>query len=72
VWNWSGAEREFLHAINCLAPLGRRDAAIDQLRRAIRLDPLSAFLRPMLGQIYGAGEPTPRSHHRVARRTGAR
>ena len=64
-WNWSGAEREFrraldlmpsfahargAYAMGCLAPLGRYDEAVDQLRQAVRLDPLSVFLRTMLSQ----------------------
>lgn len=65
-WNWAGAEREFRRAlelmpsfalargafaVGCLAPLRRHDEAVDQVRQAVRLDPLSVFLRAMLGQI---------------------
>jgi tetratricopeptide (TPR) repeat protein len=65
-WDWTGAEREFrralelmpsfaharaAYAVGCLAPLRRHAEAVDQLRQAVRLDPLSVFLRTMLGQI---------------------
>ena len=65
-WDWMGAEREFrialdlmpsfahargAYAMGSLAPLGRYDEAIDQLRLAIGFDPLSVFLRTMLAQI---------------------
>lgn len=65
-WDWEGAEREFTralqlapsyahargaYAIGCLAPLRRHDTAAAQLRLAIRHDPLSVFLRSMLGQV---------------------
>ena len=65
-WDWTGAEREFrmaldlmpsfahargAYAVGCLAPLRRHDEAIDQLRQAIGIDPLSVFLRTMLGQM---------------------
>ncbi len=65
-WDWTGAEREFrralelmpsfaharaAYAVGCLAPLRRHEEAVDQLRHAVRLDPLSCFLRTMLGQI---------------------
>lgn len=72
-WDWAGAEREFrralelkpsfahargAYAVGCLAPLRRHDEAIEQLRQAIRLDPLSVFLRTLLGQsLILAGAP---------------
>jgi len=72
-WDWAGAEREFRRALElmpsfaharggyslgCLTPLRRHDEAVDQLRQAVRLDPLSVFLRTMLGQgLLLAGRP---------------
>lgn len=65
-WNWAGAEHEFrralelmpsfahargAYAVCCLAPMRRHDEAIEQLRLALAHDPLSVFLRSMLGQI---------------------
>lgn len=65
-WDWSGAETEFrralalmpsyalaraAYAVTCLAPARRHLEAIDQLRTAVALDPLSAFLPAMLGQV---------------------
>jgi serine/threonine-protein kinase len=65
-WAWHAAEREFAIAVAlapssshvrgafamcCLAPQRRFDEAIDQLRHAVRLDPLSTFQRAMLGQV---------------------
>ena len=53
-WDWTGAEREFQRAIalnpryatahhwyaaSCLAPLGRLDEALEQIRTAQSLDP---------------------------------
>jgi TolB-like protein/Tfp pilus assembly protein PilF len=58
-WDWPGAEREFLRAISlnpqyatahhwygisCLATLGRLDEALDQLRVASALDPISSII----------------------------
>jgi TolB-like protein/Tfp pilus assembly protein PilF len=55
-WDWTGAEREFRHALelspsnaaartsyafSCLLPNGRSQEAIDQLKEALKLDPLS-------------------------------
>ena len=62
---WVDAEHEFTKAIRlspssshvrgayatlCLAPQRRLEEAIEQLRRAVRVDPLSAFQRSMLAQ----------------------
>jgi serine/threonine-protein kinase len=64
-WDWNGAEREFCraldlmpscaqargaYAVGCLIPSRRHDEALAQLHQAVRLDPLSAFMRAMLGQ----------------------
>ncbi|MGH3181200.1 MAG: tetratricopeptide repeat protein, partial [Streptosporangiaceae bacterium] len=58
-WDWTGAERLFRHAISldpsyatahhwyamtCLAPLGRLDEALDEVRIAQSLDPVSAII----------------------------
>ncbi|MEO8483029.1 MAG: tetratricopeptide repeat protein [Acidobacteriota bacterium] len=58
-WDWAGAEREFLrsislnpgyatarhwYAMSCLAPLGRLDEALDEIRAAQALDPVSAIV----------------------------
>ncbi|MGH9487731.1 MAG: tetratricopeptide repeat protein [Terriglobales bacterium] len=58
-WDWSGAERQFRHALlldpnyatahhwyatSCLAPLGRLEEALDELRAAQSLDPISAII----------------------------
>lgn len=72
-WNWTAAEAAFTRAlelmpsfalarggfaIGCLAPLRRHDEAVVQLQLAVRLDPLSVFLRTMLGQgLVLAGHP---------------
>ena len=72
-WDWHGAEREFrralelmpscaqahgAYAVGCLAPSRRHDEALAQLREAVRLDPLSIFMRTMLGQgLMLAGRP---------------
>jgi TolB-like protein len=68
-WDWISAEREFLHAIglspsyasartsyafSCLLPNGRTQEAIDQLREALKLDPLSLAANLMLAYaLYG-------------------
>ena len=64
-WDWHGAEGEFrralelmpscaqargAYAVGCLIPSRRHDEALAQLHEAVRLDPLSAFMRSMLGQ----------------------
>jgi serine/threonine-protein kinase len=58
-WDWQGAEREFLRAINlnpryasahhwygtsCLVPLARLDEALEQLLHAQALDPVSSII----------------------------
>jgi serine/threonine-protein kinase len=58
-WDWAGAEREFQRAISlnpqyatahhwygisCLAPLGRLDDALEQMRIAGGLDPVSSII----------------------------
>jgi TolB-like protein/Tfp pilus assembly protein PilF len=76
-WNWAGAEREFLKAIelnannvdahhqysHLLLATGRRDAAIEQARIGLELDPLSPsmlghmeFLDFMDGKFDGVAE----------------
>ena len=49
------------YALGCLTPLRRHDEALDQLRQAVCLDPLSVFLRSMLGQVFSlqGGTTTP-------------
>jgi len=58
-WDWAGAEREFQRALSlspgyatthhwygmsCLAPLGRLDEALDQMRISSALDPVSSII----------------------------
>ena len=58
-WDWRGAEREFQRAINlnpryatahhwyamsCLVPLARLDEALEELHRALDLDPVSSII----------------------------
>jgi TolB-like protein/Tfp pilus assembly protein PilF len=58
-WDWRGAEREFQRAINlnpryatahhwyamsCLVPLARLDEALEELHRALALDPVSSII----------------------------
>ena len=67
---WADAERAFKQALRlspssshvrgayatlCLAPQRRIDEAIEQLRDAVRVDPLSAFQRSMLAQALVLG-----------------
>jgi len=66
-WDWAGAEREFLRAIalnpryatahhwyasSCLAPLGRLDEALDAIRTAQALDPVSSIVARDLAVIH--------------------
>jgi TolB-like protein/Tfp pilus assembly protein PilF len=66
-WNWYGAEREFLRAIElnpgsvtahhayamvCLAPQGRLDEALAEIEQARNLDPLSAAVNLNVGDVY--------------------
>ncbi len=65
-WDWSGAKREFQRAAEVnpnspdahfgyglvyLAPLGRTDEALAELRRAVQLDPLSLVNNTYLGLV---------------------
>jgi serine/threonine-protein kinase len=64
-WDWTAAEQEFRRALHlkpsftfarmayattCLCPQRRHEEALDQLRQGVRTDPVSAFLRTVLGQ----------------------
>ncbi len=66
-WDWAGAEREFQRAIalnpryatahhwyaaSCLAPLGRLDEALDSIRTAQSLDPVSSIVARDLAVIH--------------------
>ena len=66
-WNWASAEKHFqlalslnpssvdaMHAygITLLAPLGRFDEALEMMRNAQRLDPLSSVVNNSLGDVY--------------------
>jgi len=66
-WDWAGAEREFQRAIalnpryatahhwyaaSCLAPLGRLDEALDVIRTAQSLDPVSSIVARDLAVIH--------------------
>ena len=66
-WDWTGAEREFQRAIalnpryatahhwyaaSCLAPLGRLDEALDAIRTAQSLDPVSSIVARDLAVIH--------------------
>ncbi|HVA64820.1 MAG TPA: hypothetical protein VNF74_13930 [Terriglobales bacterium] len=66
-WDWAGAERQFRHAIsldpgyatahhwyamNCLSPTGRLAEALDEVRIAQSLDPVSAIIARDLALIY--------------------
>jgi serine/threonine-protein kinase len=66
-WDWSGAEREFQlaigldplyatahhwHGISCLAPMGRLDEALEELRLAQSLDPVSSIVARDLAMVH--------------------
>ena len=66
-WDWPGAEREFLHSIrlnpryptahhwyamSCLVPMGRLDAALEQMQTAQALDPVSSIISRDLAVIH--------------------
>jgi len=66
-WNWASAEKHFqlalllnpssvdaMHAygMTLLAPLGRFDEALEMMRNAQRLDPLSSVVNNSLGDVY--------------------
>ncbi len=66
-FDWSGAERQYLRAIELnpndsyghvfysnsyLSPLGRHSAAIEEMQKAIEIDPLSAPMQSFLGRTY--------------------
>jgi len=66
-WDWTGAEREFQRAIaldpryatahhwyatSCLMPLGRLDEALDQLRIAQSIDPVSSIVARDLAVVH--------------------
>ena len=66
-WDWAGAEREFLraiqlnpryptahhwHAMSCLVPLGRLDEALEQMLLAQSLDPVSSIIARDVAVIY--------------------
>jgi TolB-like protein/Flp pilus assembly protein TadD len=66
-WDWSGAEREFQlaialdpmyatahhwHGISCLAPMGRLDEALEEMRLAQSLDPVSSIVARDLAMVH--------------------
>jgi serine/threonine-protein kinase len=66
-WDWSGAEREFQlaiafdpsyptahhwYAMSCLVPLGRLDEALDEMRLAQSLDPVSSIVARDLAMVH--------------------
>lgn len=65
-WDWRGAQKEYERAIelnpnhahghhvyaNYLAKIGRMDQAIDELKKAKELDPLSLHINVGLGKLY--------------------
>jgi TolB-like protein/tetratricopeptide (TPR) repeat protein len=66
-WDWHGAEREFQmavsldaryatahhwYAMSCLVPLGRLDEALEEMRIAQSLDPVSSIVARDLALIY--------------------
>jgi TolB-like protein len=64
-WDWSGAEAEYKRALElnpsystahhwyslCLVALGRMDEAVEEARRAQKLDPLSLIINENLGDV---------------------
>ena len=97
-WDWHGAEREFQmaigldpryatahhwYAMSCLVPMGRLDEALEEMRIAQSLDPVSSIVARDLALIHAyrrdfeAGARAVRPHHRaepafLARLLGAR
>ena len=70
-WDWAGAEREFQraiqldpryptahhwYAISCLAPIGRLNEALDEIRIAQTLDPTSSIIARDLALIQHFGQ----------------
>jgi TolB-like protein/Flp pilus assembly protein TadD len=66
-WDWTSAEREYLHSIrlnaryptahhwyamSCLVPMGRLDAAMEQMQTAQALDPVSSIISRDLAVIH--------------------
>jgi TolB-like protein/Flp pilus assembly protein TadD len=66
-WDWSGAEREYQHAIrldpryptahhwyamSCLVPMGRLDDALEQMQLAQSLDPVSSIIARDVAVVY--------------------
>jgi tetratricopeptide (TPR) repeat protein len=66
-FDWPGAEREYLQALDLnsndayahlfysnsyLSPLGRHKEAIDEMQKAIAIDPFSAPIQSFLGRTY--------------------
>lgn len=66
-WDWTGAERQFRHALlldpsyptahhwyatSCLAPLARLEAAVEEMRTAQSLDPVSPIIARDLAVMY--------------------
>ena len=85
-WDWHGAEREFQmaigfdpryatahhwYAMSCLVPLGRLDEALDEMRIAQSLDPVSSIVArdlagdPRLPPRLRSGARAVRPHHRA-------
>jgi serine/threonine-protein kinase len=69
-WDWDGAEREFRmaisidpgyatahhwYAMSCLVPLGRLDEALEEMRIAQSLDPVSSIVARDLALIHAYG-----------------
>lgn len=66
-WDWSGAEEQFKwgidlnpnyaiahhwYAINYLVPMGRFDEAIDEVKKALDLDPISLVINTTVGLVH--------------------
>ena len=66
-WDWTSAESQFKHAldlnqnyavshhwfaINLLTPLGRFDEALDEIKKALYLDPISLVINATIGLQY--------------------